>query len=254
MYVYADGDNNAATRTAAYQISGTGITTTSVNLTDAANTDFSGTYTQANNSNGNYVKFTVTATGFTITATPGASTDAYPRAPVNGIQIVPHVVTSPDFSITGESEFADGDRWESRNVHGDCRSTGRIYRSSDANSEWPAERNDGGFFSGDVDGFRNFHTYGDDHREHASRYLPADDHRDKRNTDTYGNGELGGECPAATTRLHHHGKSQHADGDRWKHDDVYGNDWSIERVRWGGDAKRDGGYRRERRRVSRRRR
>ena len=100
VYVYADGNNNAATRTGAYQISGAGITTTSVNLTDAANTDFSGTYTQANNSNGNYVKFTVTATGFTITATPGASTDAYPRAPVNGMQIVPHVVTSPDFSIT----------------------------------------------------------------------------------------------------------------------------------------------------------
>ncbi len=72
VYVYADGDN-AGSRTGAYQISGTGITTTSVNLTDAPGTNFSGTYTQANNTNGNYVKFTVTATGFTITATPGAS-------------------------------------------------------------------------------------------------------------------------------------------------------------------------------------
>jgi len=90
VYVYADGDNGTAVRTGAYQISGAGITTTSVNLTDAANTNFSGTYTQANNSNGNYVKYTITATGFTITATPGASTDAYPRVPVNGIQIVPH--------------------------------------------------------------------------------------------------------------------------------------------------------------------
>jgi len=89
VYVYADGNNNGATRTGAYQISGTGITTTSVNLTDAANTDFSGTYTLANNSAGNYVKYTITATGFTITATPGASTDAFPRAPLNGIQIVP---------------------------------------------------------------------------------------------------------------------------------------------------------------------
>jgi hypothetical protein len=89
VYVYADGNNNAAVRTGAYQISGAGITTTSVNLTDAANADFSGAFTQANNSNGNYVKFTITATGFTITATPGATTDAYPRAPVNGIQIVP---------------------------------------------------------------------------------------------------------------------------------------------------------------------
>jgi len=100
VYVYADGDNGAATRTGAYQISGTGITTTSVNLTDAANTNFSGTYTQANNSNGNYVKFTITATGFTITATPGAATDGFPRAPVNGIQIVPYVATTPDFTFS----------------------------------------------------------------------------------------------------------------------------------------------------------
>jgi hypothetical protein len=90
VYVYADGDNGSATRTGAYQISGTGITTTSVNLTDAANTNFSGTFSQANNSAGNYVLFSITATGFTITATPGASTDAYPRAPVNAIQIVPN--------------------------------------------------------------------------------------------------------------------------------------------------------------------
>jgi hypothetical protein len=90
VYVYADGDNGMAARTGAYQIGGTGITTTSVNLTDAANTDFSGTFTQANNSNGNYVKFTITTAGFTITATPGAAVDGFPRAPVNGIQIVPH--------------------------------------------------------------------------------------------------------------------------------------------------------------------
>jgi hypothetical protein len=89
VYVYADGDNSA-TRTGAYQISGAGITTTSVNLTDVANTDFSGSFTQANNSNGNYVKFTITATGFMITATPGAAADGTARAPVNGIQIVPH--------------------------------------------------------------------------------------------------------------------------------------------------------------------
>ncbi len=100
VYVYADGDNATATRTGAYQISGTGITTTSVNLTDAASTNFSGTYTQANNSNGNYVKFTITATGFTITATPGAATDGYPRAPLNGIQIVPRVPTTPDFTVS----------------------------------------------------------------------------------------------------------------------------------------------------------
>jgi hypothetical protein len=90
VYVYADGDNGTAARTGGYQISGTGVTTTSVNLTDAANTNFNGTFTQANNSNGNYVKFTITAAGFTITATPGVATDGFARAPVNGIQVVPH--------------------------------------------------------------------------------------------------------------------------------------------------------------------
>ena len=100
VYLYADGDN-PATRTAGYQISGTGITTANVNLTDLANTNFSGTFTQATNSNGNYVKFTITATGFTITATPGAATDGFPRAPVNGIQIVPRATATPDFTISG---------------------------------------------------------------------------------------------------------------------------------------------------------
>jgi hypothetical protein len=92
VYVYADGDNISATRTGAYQISGAGITTRSVNLTDAANANFGGTFIPGNNSNGNYVLFTITAaaTGFTITATPGASTDAYSRAPLNAIQIVPN--------------------------------------------------------------------------------------------------------------------------------------------------------------------
>ena len=90
VYVYADGDNPGATRTGGYKISGTGITTTSVNLIDEEGAYFSGTFTQANNSAGNYVLFTITATGFTITATPGASTDSVPRAPVNAIQIVPN--------------------------------------------------------------------------------------------------------------------------------------------------------------------
>ncbi|HWW81592.1 MAG TPA: hypothetical protein VNY82_18475, partial [Steroidobacteraceae bacterium] len=102
VYVYADGDNANATRTGAYQISGAGITTTSVNLTDAANTNFSGTFTQGSNSNGNYVMFTITAaaTGFTITATPGASTDAFSRAPLNAIQIIPQTAATPGFTLT----------------------------------------------------------------------------------------------------------------------------------------------------------
>ena len=35
VYVYADGDNGAASRTGSYRISGAGITTTTINLTDA---------------------------------------------------------------------------------------------------------------------------------------------------------------------------------------------------------------------------
>jgi len=89
VYVYADGDNGSASRTAAYQVSGPGIVTTAVNLTDAGNTNFNGTFMQANNSAGNYVRFTFTAGGFTLTATPGQSSAGSKRAPVNAIQIVP---------------------------------------------------------------------------------------------------------------------------------------------------------------------
>jgi hypothetical protein len=90
VYLYADGDNGGATRTGTYQISGTGITTTSINLADAANTNFNGTFTQANNSAGNYVVFSIAATGFTLTAIPSTASDGTQRAPVNGMQIIPH--------------------------------------------------------------------------------------------------------------------------------------------------------------------
>jgi len=98
VYVYADGDNGGVTRTGTYQISGTSITTTSINLTDAANTNFSGTFTQANNSVGNYVVFSIAATGFTLTAIPSTSSDGVERAPVNGMQIIPHA-PAPDFTL-----------------------------------------------------------------------------------------------------------------------------------------------------------
>ncbi len=80
VYVYADGDNGGATRTGIYN---------GIALTDAANTNFSGVYTQANNSPGNYVKFTFTGSTFILTATPGTASDNTRRAPVNGIQIIP---------------------------------------------------------------------------------------------------------------------------------------------------------------------
>jgi len=100
VYVYADGDNNTATRTGIYQISGTGISTTSISLTDAASTNFSGTFTQANNSNGNYAVFTVNATSFTISAIPSTASDGTQRAPVNAIQMVPAGPAAPDFGLT----------------------------------------------------------------------------------------------------------------------------------------------------------
>ena len=90
IYVYADGDNFLFFHTGIYQIGGPGINTTSISATDLPLTDFSGTFIQASNSGGNYVVFrgVTVSSGFTLTATPGATTNV-PRAPVNGIQIVP---------------------------------------------------------------------------------------------------------------------------------------------------------------------
>jgi len=91
VYVYADGNNGADSRAAQYGISGAGITSTTIGLADLANTDFDGTFVEANNTAGNYVVFTITsaASGFTLTATPNLSQSGVERAPVNGIQIVP---------------------------------------------------------------------------------------------------------------------------------------------------------------------
>src|SRR5258708_2423819 len=90
VYVYCDGDNGSATKTGRYTIGSTTIT-----AADNANTNFSGTFTQANNSAGNYVVFTnQTASSFTLTAT-GTSTDSGPRAPINGIQVIPTPPAAP---------------------------------------------------------------------------------------------------------------------------------------------------------------
>src|SRR6267154_703431 len=102
IYVYTDGDNGTSTRTGTYQLSGPGITPTLIGMTDAPNTNFAGTFVQANNSNGNYVLFSSVpvGSGFTVTATPGQTSDIYPRAVVNGIQIVPVSQAPPDFTLT----------------------------------------------------------------------------------------------------------------------------------------------------------
>ena len=89
VYVYCFGDN-PETREGTYTISGSGITTTSVIGFDTANSVFNGTFVQANNSPGNYVLFSIPkVSGFTVSATPIANGATYPRAPVNGIQIIP---------------------------------------------------------------------------------------------------------------------------------------------------------------------
>ncbi len=89
LYVYADGDNGGASRTANYILSAPGNDAMTVMLVDPPRTNFSGTFSQANNSPGNFVKFTFRGTGFTLKAVPGAASDQTQRAPVNGIQIVP---------------------------------------------------------------------------------------------------------------------------------------------------------------------
>lgn len=88
IYVYADGNNGTATRTGTYQISGSGIATTSIDITDAPHTNFGGTFKSADNSAGNYAVFFVGAQDFTLTAIPGTASDNTPRAPLNAIQIV----------------------------------------------------------------------------------------------------------------------------------------------------------------------
>jgi hypothetical protein len=86
IYVYVDADNESENKTGTYSIGGPGITSLSVTATDLANTDFTGAFQQAQNSPGNYVKFSgVNATTFTLIASPQSGH----RAPVNAMQIVP---------------------------------------------------------------------------------------------------------------------------------------------------------------------
>ena len=63
-------------------------------LTETTAQIFSGTYVMAPATSvgtGNYVVFRgLLGAGFTLTATPGASTSTVRRAPVNGLQIVGH--------------------------------------------------------------------------------------------------------------------------------------------------------------------
>ena len=91
IYVYADGSNSgSSSNTGIYQVSGPGITASSVTLT--YNSNFAGTFTQATASStvGNYLILTIpNVSGFTLSAIPSTATSGFKRAAVNGIQIVP---------------------------------------------------------------------------------------------------------------------------------------------------------------------
>ena len=96
LYVYTDGDNGGGVVTRALSLSAVGVQTGSIQATDPANTNFSGTFQNAINSNGNYVKFSgITATALTLTATSVSSTSGVRRATVNGLQIVPSPQSTP---------------------------------------------------------------------------------------------------------------------------------------------------------------
>jgi len=103
VYVYADGDNKAYTRTASYQISGSGMPAQTTTVTDPPNTTFAGTFTEAAGMSGNYVKFRINSNAFTVTARPGTSTNTNVRAPVNGIQIVPAIPSAIAINFLGAS-------------------------------------------------------------------------------------------------------------------------------------------------------
>ncbi|MGC1606033.1 MAG: hypothetical protein WA748_10930 [Candidatus Acidiferrum sp.] len=111
IYVYAQGGDGDASNKGIYQVSGSGITTTSAILT--YNTVFNGTFTQATASspNGNYVVLTIpNVPEFTLSAIPSTASNGFDRAPVNGIQIVPLGPPNPDFTIsaTPGSQTVDG--------------------------------------------------------------------------------------------------------------------------------------------------
>ncbi len=91
VYVYTDGDNGTDTRIAEYTVSGPGVTTASIKVTDQTGVNFSGTYklVTASQSAGNYVVFNVPGTSFTVTAEPLSAGSGVLRAPLNGVQIVP---------------------------------------------------------------------------------------------------------------------------------------------------------------------
>ena len=99
VYVYADGDNRTYDRPGLYTISSGGIAGTTIRSIDAASTNFSGVFKEASNSKGNYVKFSITGSDVTVTATPATGSGTQ-RAPVNAIEIVPSASASGAISVS----------------------------------------------------------------------------------------------------------------------------------------------------------
>ncbi len=112
VIVYSDGDNGGATRVGEYTLTATGTPGGAAKkyVLDAANTDFSGTYTEVDSTTGgpstpagNYCRFrNVRGTSFTVAAHGNYGSDARPRGPLNAIQIVPinvvPVLSEPSYS------------------------------------------------------------------------------------------------------------------------------------------------------------
>ena len=86
VYIYADGDNGGSSNTTTYEIATNGKSFV-VDITDAADATFDGTFVRGQNAAGNYAVLFAGTSGFTLTVR--SSTDGGgPVAPINGLQIV----------------------------------------------------------------------------------------------------------------------------------------------------------------------
>ena len=117
LYVYADGDNPGATRTGGYKISGTGITTTSVNLIDEEGAYFSGTFTQANNSAGTMCCSPSRPRGSRLPPHPGHRPIRFHEHQSMPSRLCPWR-RQRHLQSDGGAEYAVGDRRERDELHG----------------------------------------------------------------------------------------------------------------------------------------
>jgi len=120
VIVYCDGENGDAARVGRYILSGAASGNATKYVGDPAYSDFYGIYTEvdsptggASTPGGNYCRFrSVRGAGFTISATGNYGSDGHPRAPLNGLQIVPINVTptlsDPAYSSSQFDFFLNG--------------------------------------------------------------------------------------------------------------------------------------------------